>query len=278
MERTLDTIMYFFKDNEARYSKDTVRGYGIALKQFFSFIEKEFDTVKRGDIRKWHASLDEKGLMVRSIRLKLAALGSFYKYLMEENLIKKNPTVNLDLPRLDDSLPKYLTKIQLAQLFELANGDLMGRVIVEMLYSTGVRISELLNMKKSDVKWDTRQIWITKGKGNKERFVLFTQECAERLKVHLRDTKINSTYIFANTRGNPLSRYFVEVMFQNYSKVLGFRVTPHTMRHSMAAHLSEKGMPLSYVQDLLGHKNINTTRIYTRLSNDDRKKQYDNYQ
>lgn len=278
MERTLDTIMYFFKDNEARYSKDTARGYGIALKQFFSFIEKEFDTVRRADIRKWHASLDEKGLMVRSIRLKLAALGSFYKYLMEENLIKKNPTVNMDLPRLDDSLPKYLDKIQLSQLFELANGDFQGRVIVEMLYSTGARISELLNMKKSDVKWDTRQIWITKGKGNKERFVLFTQECAERLKLHLKDTKIDSTYIFANRRGNPLSRYFVEVMFQNYSKVLGFRVTPHTMRHTMAAHLSEKGMPLSYVQDLLGHKNINTTRIYTRLTNDDRKKQYDNYQ
>lgn len=278
MKTTMDTIEYFFKDNEARFSKDTIRGYGIALNQFFKFTNKEFDCIKRADVREWNASLDEEGLMPRTIRIKLSALRSFYKYLLEENLIKKNPTIGIGLPQLEDSLPKYLDKKQLAQLMELAKDDTRERTIIEVLYNTGVRISELLNIKKSDIKWDTRQIWIEKGKGNKERFVLFTPECSERLSKYLKEIKIDSPYIFPNKQGNPLGRYWVEVIFKNYSMKLGFRVTPHFMRHTMAAHLAEKGMPISYIQDLLGHKNINATRKYTRLSNKARKKQYDNYQ
>jgi integrase/recombinase XerC len=181
-------------------------------------------------------------------------------------------------PQKEDSLPYYLSRRQLVLLQELTKESLRERAIVESLYATGVRISELLNIKIDDVKWDSRQIWIRKGKGNKERFVLFSHDCAERLKGYLNHRNFKSMYLFSNPKGVPLSRDLVELKFRQYTETLGFKVTPHTMRHTFAAHLAEKGMDFAYIQELLGHANINSTRIYTRLMNHARKKQYDRYQ
>jgi site-specific recombinase XerD len=248
------------------------------LRQFFNCCSKEYDEVKAMDIRAWLMQLD--WLMPRSIRLKLAALKSFYRYCIEEDLLSKDPTLNIDLPRIKDSPPVYLDKAALAQLMEEAKEHPRERAIIETLYATGVRISELLNIRLEDIKWDTRQIWIRKGKGDKERFVLFTVECAERLKAYLAARKVKSPYLFTNKRGKPLSPAWVELILKHYTANLdlGFKVTPHTLRHTFAAHLAEKDMPQSYIQELLGHANINSTRIYTRLSAKARKKQYDSYQ
>ena len=175
----------FFDDHRARFSSETIRSYTLALNQFFTFCPKNIIDVKASDVRAWLASMEEQGLKPRSIHLKLSALKSFYRYCMEENKITKNPTITVHTPQKDDSLPYYLTKRQVALLQELAKSDPRDRAIVEALYTTGVRISELLGIKLEDIKWETRQIWIRKGKGNKERFVLFTHECAERLKTYL---------------------------------------------------------------------------------------------
>lgn len=268
----------FLLDHQSRFSSETTRSYRISLTQFFSFCDKKFDEVKATDIRTWLANMEGMGLKPRSIHLKLSALKSFYQYCMEENLIKKNPTLTVHTPKKDDSLPYYLSKRQIALLQEHTKGDLRERAIIEALYTTGVRISELLNVKLDDIKWEARQIWIRKGKGNKERFVLFTHECAERLKAYLDSRNIESQYLFCNHHGNHLSRGFIEKKFQEYSVALGFKVVPHTMRHTFAAHLAEKNMPQSYIQELLGHVNINSTRIYTRLMEQARKKKYDQYQ
>lgn len=268
----------FFNDHQARFSPETIRGYRIALTQFFVFCEKNYEEVKATDIRAWLAHLEEKGLKPRSIHLKLAALKSFYNYCMEESKVKKNPTLTISSPKIDDSLPYYLSKREIALLQELTRLEPRNRAIVDTLYATGVRISELLQVKLVDVKWDTRQIWIRKGKGNKERFVLFTHDCEERLKTYLEQRENESVYLISNYWGKPLSRGFVEQQFQFFSEVLGFRVRPHTMRHTFAAHLAEKNMPQSYIQELLGHVNINSTRIYTRLMEHARKKKYDQYQ
>ncbi|MBS4195773.1 site-specific tyrosine recombinase/integron integrase [Lederbergia citri] len=268
----------FIYDNQSRFSSETIRSYRISLSQFFSFCEKTFDEVKPSDIRSWLLSMEEKGLKPRSIHLKLSALKSFYQYCLEENYILKNPTLTVHTPKKDDSLPYYLSQRQLALLQEYTKGNVRDRAMVETLYSTGVRLSELLHIKLEDIKWDTRQIWIRKGKGNKERFVLFTHECAERIKSYLSERNIKSDYLFCNQRAEPLSRVFLEKKFQGYSEALGFKVVPHTMRHTFAAHLAEKNMPQSYIQELLGHININSTRIYTRLMEQARKKLYDRYQ
>ncbi|MDK7668681.1 site-specific tyrosine recombinase/integron integrase [Cytobacillus oceanisediminis] len=268
----------FFKDHQARFSPETIRSYRIALNQFFTYCYKKCDEVKAVDIRAWLASLEEQGMKPRTIHLKLSAVKSFFRYCMEENLLKKNPTATVHTPKKDDSLPYYLSKRQVALLQELTKEDPRDRAVIETLYTTGVRVSELLDIRIEDIKWETRQIWIRKGKGNKERFVLFTHDCAERLKTYLENRKENSPYLFANNRGGHLSRVFVEKKFQEFSGRLGFKVVPHTMRHTFAAHLAEKNMPQSYIQELLGHANINSTRIYTRLMEHARKKQYDRYQ
>lgn len=274
----VDVQQSFFNDHQARFSAETIRGYRIALTQFFSFCEKNYDSVKATDIRAWLASMEEKGLKPRSIHLKLAAVKSFYHYCTEENILKKNPTLTVYTPKIDDSLPYYLSKREVTLLQELTRHDLRDRALVETLYATGVRISELLEIQLDDVKWETRQIWIRKGKGNKERFVLFTHDCSERLKAYLDHREKDSNYLFSKQWGGRLSRVFVELKFREFSKALGFNVTPHTMRHTFAAHLAEKNMPQSYIQELLGHVNINSTRIYTRLMEHARKKQYDRYQ
>jgi site-specific recombinase XerD len=268
----------FLDDNKARFSSETIRSYRMALTQFFSFCIKNYDEVKATDIRAWMVSMEENGLKPRTIHLKLSAIKSFYHYCMEENKTKKNPTLTIHTPKKDDSLPYYLSKRQVALLQELTKEDSRDKAIVETLYATGVRVSELLQIKLEDIKWETRQIWIRKGKGNKERFVLFTHDCAERLKTYIQQQNHESVYLFPNNRGGHLSRVFVEKKFQEFSEALGFRVVPHTMRHTFAAHLAEKNMPQSYIQELLGHVNINSTRIYTRLMETARKKQYDRYQ
>lgn len=258
---TQKTITAFFNDNFMRFSSETIRCYKIALKQLFSCIEKEFDKVKATDIRAWLASLEEQGIKPKSIQLKLTVVKSFYHYCIEENLVKKNPTDSIQTPKLDDRLPKYLTKRQLVLLQELARRDIRDRAVVETLFATGVRISELSNIRLEDIKWETRQIWIRKGKGNKERFFLFSYECSERLQAYLNARKIESKYLFCNQRGEKLSSSFFEKKFKEFSDSLGFKVTPHTMRHTFASYLTTKKMPKSYIQELMGHVNINSTHI-----------------
>jgi len=273
-----EVLTSFFDDHQSRFSKETIRSYRLSLQQFFSFCKKGFSEVKAADIRAWLASLEEKGLKKQSIHIKLSGLKSFYHYCMEENLLKKNPLSTVKTPKKDDVLPYYLSRRQLAELQELTRNDDQFRPIIETLYSTGVRVSELLQIKLEDIKWDTRQIWIRKGKGTKERFVLFSHDCAERLKLYLEKRETNSLFLFVNRRGGPLHREYIQKNFRNFSKSLGFKVSPHTLRHTFAAHLAEKNMPQSYIQDLLGHVDINSTRIYTRLMEHARKKQYDLYQ
>lgn len=273
----IDVIELFFEDNRSRYSVETIRSYRLSLNQFFSYCRKNYDEVKATDIRAWLASMGESGVKKRTIHIKLSGLKSFYQYCMEENLLKKNPTLTVKTPKKDDVLPYYLNRRQVAQLQELTRDDYQFRPIIETLYSTGVRVSELLQIKLEDIKWDTRQIWIRKGKGNKERFVLFTHDCAERLKIYLDKRETHSTFLFSNRRGKQLHREYIQKNFRHFSKSLGFKVTPHTLRHTFAAHLAEKNMPQSYIQELLGHVDINSTRIYTRLMEHARKKKYDLY-
>jgi transglutaminase-like putative cysteine protease len=143
----------------------------------------------------------------------------------------------------DHRQPVYLDKTALARLMELSKNNLRERLMIEMLFCTGVRISELLNIKLGDIKWDARQIWIRKGKGNKERYVLFTTECRERIKEYLKKRKLENDYLFASRRGGHLSRVWAEMVFRKYSKLLdlGYDVTPHTMRHTFGAYLAMGG-------------------------------------
>ncbi|OWZ83386.1 tyrosine-type recombinase/integrase [Natranaerobius trueperi] len=264
MERTYDAVKSFFNENRW-FSHETARVYRIALNQFFSYCKKDYDKVKRKDIREWLKELNEKELKPRSRKNKLMAIKSFYNYLFEENLIEVNLPSTVEGPQIDDDASKSLSRTQLKELMELVKNKPRERALVDVIYFTGVRISECLNIRLEDIKWDVRQIWIRKGKRNKERFVLFTSECEERLKNHLKNKKVDSPYLFSNRYKKPLTCQWAQKFFRKCSKELGYKVTPHILRHTFAVHLAEKGMEDEKLQLLLGHKNINDLKTYTNF-------------
>jgi len=140
-------------------------------------------------------------------------------------------------------------------------------------------VGELVNMERKDINWNEGFIVIPKGKGKKERIVLFTRGCGEYLKTYLEEHPSDSRYVFASPRKHlhPLRSDTIGRWFQGYTKLLGFKVTPHTLRHTFAANFARKGMPLECIQQLLGHDDISTTRIYAKLYDHARKEQYDEW-
>lgn len=277
MGNTEDRIKQFLKEYGFRLAGNTLENYQFAVEKFFEFIQKEYNQIKARDVRLWLEELNKKGFKTGTIRNRISGLRLFFKYCMEDNLIKKDPMENVDIPKLDDSLPSYLNLEQLNQLRELTKSNPIHRVIVETLYTTGVRICELVTLKLEDINWELRLIDIKKGKGNKERMVPFNYQCEQRLRDYLNKRVSNSPYLFINTKGRPYNIRTVQHHFERFSKILELKITPHTLRHTFAAHLAEKGMPLVAIQTLLGHDNIRETRIYARLCAQARKKVYDRY-
>jgi site-specific recombinase XerD len=202
----------------------------------------------------------------------------FYEYCLEEGISTQNPVEGITLPKIEDKLPTYLTYEQLMQLRSLCEGNLRQRALIEVLYTTGIRLGELSNMKLEDINWTERMIHIPKGKGKKERIVLFTKECAEYVKAYMQSRKDDLPYVFVNIMGTgPLTHSPIQETFGVYRKKLGFQFTPHTLRHTFAAHLAIKGMPLECIQALMGHENPQHTRMYARLYQKAQKDMYDEW-
>jgi len=273
-------IQQFMNDNQFRLEIETLNLYRCALRQFLNHTGKPLTTIKRSDIRFWLIHLSENDYKPLTIWAKLTALKSFFKYCVEEGLTPQNPAAEVPFPRVDEKLPYYLSKEQVNRLRKLLEGKIQERAIVEVLYSTGIRISELCAMKKEDIDWSERVIHIPNGKRKKGRIVLFTQQCAEHLKIHIESLSDNLPYVFLSLRSKDraINRTTVgQQLFRKYSETLGFKITPHTFRHTFAAQLAQKGMPISCIQVLLGHENPNQTQYYARLYNHARKEQYDKF-
>lgn len=248
------------------------------IQQFMIQVGLEYDEVTKKDIRKWLIYFStEKGLKPSSINKKIATLKLFYNFCVEEEIILQNPTQEIKYVYKEDKLPRYLSREQLTQLRSLLEGRVEERAILEVLYATGVRISELTAMKKTDINWTERYIVIPEGKWKTGRIVLFTTECAEHSKAYLDSRTDNLAVVFAvlNTEGSLENNCnVIEGWFRYYSKQLGFKVTPHTMRHTCAAHMAQRGMPLECIQAILGHDKMQTTRVYSKLFDHARKEIY----
>jgi site-specific recombinase XerD len=221
----------------------------------------------------------ECGYKPKTVTNNLCALKTFFKYCVEEELIGMDPAKGIPFPKQEEALPRYLEKAKLIQLRMLTEGKVLDRTIVEVLYTTGVRINELVKIQRGDISWNERSILIPKGKGKKERMVLFTRECEEYLKMHLKNHPNDTPYVFVSNvnHPNPYRAETIERWFREHTKLLGFKVTPHTLRHTFAANLARKGMPVRGIQQLLGHDSIHTTRIYAKLYDHVRKEQYDEW-
>ncbi|MGE7950033.1 tyrosine-type recombinase/integrase [Lysinibacillus sp. NPDC093688] len=271
-------IEKFKVDYEFRLAPSTISDYQQTVRQMQDNMEKSFDIITKKDIRNWLITLEENGYKRNSINKKLIGLKTFYQYCIEEGVLTKNPVKEIPIPKIMETMPRYLTKKQISSLLALVEGRLYERTIIEVLYATGVRISELIKMKKEDINWSERSILISEGKGKKSRIVLFNLGCAQYLYEYLNSRTDQLPYVFINQQGtNKIYVQKITALFRSYSKHLGFRVTPHMLRHTFAAHLAERGMPLESIQQLLGHETTHSTQLYAKLYNQARKEIYDNW-
>jgi len=224
--------------------------------------------------------INELGLSATSQARILSGLKSFFKFLANEELIENNPTELIESPRLGRKLPDTLSFNEIKKMLETIDhstpGGARNRAILEVLYSSGLRVTELINLSLNNLYFDIGFIRVL-GKGNKERLVPIGRDALKYLKIYIDQVRVNipvqknhSRYIFLNLRGSRISRVSVFTMIKEVASMAGIikNVSPHTFRHSFATHLIEGGADLRAVQEMLGHESITTTEIYTHIDRD----------
>lgn len=258
---------------ELNYSDNTINSYKLDLNDFFLFAKKnKIDYLKltNEDIRKYLKYLDEEKLKNTTISRRISALRSFYNYLLNKGLIDFNIFSSIRNPKLEKKLPNYLNYEELAKIFDsidtTSKEGLKNRLLIEMLYATGCRVSEIANIKVKDINFSNNSIRVL-GKGNKERIVYFGEYARYYLNKYIERHK--SEYLFVNKDNAKLNIHEIEYMVREIVKNLTLKthVTPHTLRHTFATHLLNNGADIKTVQELLGHSSLNTTGIYTHVSN-----------
>ena len=272
-----DLIEYLkYLEYNRNYSSNTLLNYDLDIKEFLSFISSEglnYLDITYQDLRGLLDSYQDKKYKSTSIRRKISSLKGFYKYLVRNNKINTNPFIYVTLPKKEKKLPKFLNINEMDELFlEVDFNDflsLRNRLIIELLYATGIRVSELVNIKLNDISDDSIKIT---GKGDKTRIVFFNDVCKKYIDKYLilRNEISKCDYLIINHNGNMITtrmiRNIINDMINKTSIVK--HVSPHVIRHTFATHLLNNGCDLLTVQELLGHSSISTTGIYTHVSSE----------
>ena len=273
-EVQVDKFFGFLK-NELNYSELTIKSYQLDLTDFFKYVSKsniDFLNIKNTHVRGYLKYLDTCNLKNTTISRRISALRTFYNYLLEKGLVKSNIFLNVKNPKLEKKLPNYLnyTEIEelLASIDTKTDEGLERRLLIEMFYSTGCRVGEMVNVKISDIDFSSKTIKVM-GKGSKERIVYYGDYASKYLEDYLKN-KDKKGYLFTNKRGEKLTIEEVEYIVRDIMKHISIKthVTPHTLRHTFATHLLNNGADIRTVQELLGHANLSTTGIYTHVSSD----------
>ena len=273
------------------YSSDLVGNYKRGSeKGFFQFLRlKQIDSLEKVDkqvLRDYLAYLAEQGIAKASIARKLSAIRSFYRYLVREGILAKNPLEQTASPKLDRRLPSFLTVEEMVRLLKAPDlttpQGQRDRALIELFYAAGLRVSELVNLNLEQVNIDTREIRVW-GKGSKERMVLMGEPAARALtnyigqgRPRLQGEKGDRGALFLNNRGRRLTERMVQKILSKHARLAGInkRVYPHLLRHTFATHLLDGGADLRVVQELLGHANLATTQIYTHVTQSRARKVY----
>lgn len=272
--KEIDNFLYFLK-KELNYSDYTIKNYQLDLTDFFKYVSKsniDFLNIKNTHVRGYLKYLDTCNLKNTTISRRISALRTFYNYLLEKGLVKSNIFLNVKNPKLEKKLPNYLnyTEIEelLASIDTRTDEGLERRLLIEMFYSTGCRVGEMVNVKISDIDFYNKTIKVM-GKGSKERIVYYGDYASKYLEDYLKN-KDKKGYLFTNKRGEKLTIEEVEYIVRDIMKHISIKthVTPHTLRHTFATHLLNNGADIRTVQELLGHANLSTTGIYTHVSSD----------
>lgn len=280
MQRYIEKFLRYL-EVEKNYSAHTLLNYKIDLNEFMKFIEgAQIDKVNYLTLRKYLAALKERSLQNRSLARKLASLRSFFKFLCREGLLKENPAVSLSTLKLEKKLPLFMTEGEVNKLLEApSSGDVFGlrdRAILETLYSTGMRVSELVGLNLENIDFISGVIKVF-GKGKKERLVPIGDKAINVIREYLKKRPKESQALFLNKNFGRLTDRGVRLILHKYIMLTSLkeRISPHTLRHSFATHLLNHGADLRSVQELLGHANLSTTQIYTHLTTERLKDIYD---
>lgn len=290
-----DSILDFLRylTGERNMSEHTVRNYGVDLAQFYNHLAEAGmavgfpESVTHLCIRSFMASLEDRGISKHTVARKVAALRSFYKFMMKRGRMNFNPAQSVRTPKLEKKLPVFLTIPEMELLLSAPVLDsiigVRDRAILELLYSAGLRTFELVGLNHEDVDL-ARQVLRSRGKGMKERVnpigkyaVSAIVDYFARKDAHPDRARFDPEALFLNFRGKRLTTRSIRRLLGAYAKQCGFSsdISPHTLRHSFATHLLQRGADLRVVQELLGHENISTTQIYTHITNAEIKNAYE---
>ncbi len=267
---------------ERRMAKNTTDSYIEDLKKYRDFlinnrkIEKTAD-IKKEDIESYLEYLNKNKLSTTSIARKLTAIKNFHKYLFATNTLDSDPSITIERPKLRKTLPNVLTIDEVDNLLDIkleSPFDYRNKAMLELLYGTGLRISEMLDLKLTDVDFENCIVRCF-GKGSKERIVPIGEYIIDSLKEYLENGRNKllgkkvTDYLFLNSRGGRISRFSFFKILKKLLLEKGIKkdVSPHSLRHSFATHMLENGADLRSIQELLGHSDISTTRIYTHITN-----------
>lgn len=273
----IDEIKY-----EKNYSELTVKGYETDLYMFLEYLNendiKSYKSVDYQKIRDYISYLYELDYNNKTICRHISAIRSFFKYLKINNYIDDNPCTLVSNPKLDKRLPKYLNFEEIEKLLNAFDNNnylgLRNSLILELLYSTGIRVSEITNIRLKDISLSNKTI-IIDGKGNKQRIVYFGSICLKLLKKYIDSSypilnKNNSDYLLLSKTGKKINEREIRKVVDDASSIAGIKIkiSPHVLRHTFATHMLTSGADLRSVQELLGHENLSTTQVYTHLTNE----------
>lgn len=279
IEQSLNDFWRYLK-YEKRFSQHTLAAYQQDLTQFSSFIKGSFDVidavhVQHFHVRSWLASLKDNEQSVRTINRKLSAVNSFFKYLLKHQVISKNPLKQLHSIKQGERLPSYLKENESERLLEeVAFGEgfkaMTNRLICELLYKTGMRRNELLELKEQDVEWGLGQLRVL-GKGNKERLIPVSSNLLKDLELYIAEKRKlferPSAHLLVLESGQPLYANYIYRIVRGALSNNGIttlkKKSPHILRHTFATHLLNNGANIQAIKDLLGHSSLAATQVYT---------------
>ncbi|MBS4042442.1 MAG: tyrosine-type recombinase/integrase [Chitinophagaceae bacterium] len=263
---------------EKRYSKHTITAYETDLDQFFNFIEKQYQLSNINDlsssmVRTWLASLKEDKLTSKSINRKISSLKSLNKYLLKNGLIEKSPMSSIVSPKISKRLPQFIEEQQLKTLFEHVEftedwKQQTEKMVLELFYNTGMRLSELINLKQQQIDFSNQQLKVF-GKGNKERIIPLSETVILHLNNYISNNPTEEkVWVFVSEKGKTLNPRYVYGFVKKYLSLITTvnKKSPHILRHSFATHLMNNGAEINAVKELLGHSSLAATQVYTHNS------------
>lgn len=267
---------------ELNYSFYTIKEYVLHVKDFITYCDNNrvnYLSLSKDDVINYLKFLDEQKLSNKSIGTILSSLRCFYSYLLDNNYINLNIFKLISNPKLEKKLPSFLSYEEIRIVLDSIDTDnilsIRNKMIIELLYATGIRVSELRNIKIIDIDFNNKSIKVF-GKGSKERIVYFGDYAYDAIKLYLDNRELKSEYLILNNKGKQISVRGIELIIKNVidKACIKTKVSPHTFRHTFATHMLNNGCPLKSVQELLGHASLSSTEIYTHITDDYIKSEY----